>query len=308
MLLSVYLGHGFVSAVLFETNPFSVKGKVYIDIPYEADAFFSFSTVKQLEKVLVEKLKITHETFESATKLLISSQNNLCLPTGWKSIHTVEEIVDSVSGRILHFDQNQFEKMLENDRERLNDYANAVYYNYPLRAEILSDIFKKVATEYWEMHFNPKINLKEVIVSLRQYDTKRAELIENEAVKNFANACSQNKIIEYTFDYGYFLLPIIAALIDQKNDPKVFFKENPIHVDMKLIIIPNMKDQLEFENNKGDALADFERKDDLLHLDIEEGDIIIIKSKDPKKKVHLELLGCKHGIYLDDREKNADKK
>lgn len=308
MLLSVYLGRGFVSAVLFETNPFSVKGKVYIDIPYEADAFFSFSTVKQLEKVLVEKLKITDETFESAAKLLISSQNNPCLPTGWKSIHTVEEIVDSVSGRILHFDQNQFEKMLENDRERLNDYANAIYYNYPLKTEILSDIFKKVATEYWDMYFNPKINLKEVIVSLRQYDSKRSELIENEAVKNFANACSQNKIIEYTFDYGYFLLPIIAALIDQKNDPKVFFKENPIHVDMKLIIIPNMKDQLEFENHKGDALTDFERKDDLLHLDIEEGDTIIIKSKDPKKKVHLELLGCKHGIYLDDREKNADKK
>lgn len=307
MLLSVYLGRGFVSAVLFETNPFSVKGKAYLDIPYEADSFFAFTTVKQLEKLLVEKLKITNEEFESAAKLLISSQNNPCLPTGWKSIHTVEEIIDSVSGRILHFDHTQYEKMFESDKDKLNSYANAVYYNYPVEKDILKEIFSKEANTYWDKYDNPRINLKEVIVSLRQYDTERAVLIENEAVKTFANTCFQNKIIEYTFDYGYFLLPIIAALIDQKNDPKVFFKENPIHVDMKLIVIPNMKDQVVFENEKGDVLADFERKDDLIHIDIREGDTVIIKSKDPKKKVHLELLGCKHGIYLDDREKNANK-
>lgn len=306
MILSCFITNHFISAVLFDTDSFRVVSREYISIPFESDYFSKLVSTSKLKDLIVEKLKMDPVEYDSLKKIAILSRDDDKIES-WGKIYTLREIQESVANRILAIDLYDNEGAFRNNKKLANTYANYKFYHKPLTEEILEHALKYAINGYLDYSVLTPNSLKEVILCIEENNDLEADsFLMKKILKLIAEDTYFNQIFEITFDFGYFIIPIIAALLETKTDPSTFFKKNPIHIDYKLLVVPDLDEDLQVLTKDLREISPQNDKIGLKYVEGTDKDIIKVRSKNPKTKLNLEFNGCRYGVYIDPSPKNKN--
>ncbi|MDQ5981312.1 MAG: hypothetical protein QG570_59 [Patescibacteria group bacterium] len=303
MLLSLFVSNNWISAVVLDVDPFSVINRAFIKHTYSADPFFNTMDSTRLKDILCHNLEISPIEFDSADKIAVFNGQIKDIEH-WQT-YSFQQILTSLGDRVLFINFDNAFEAFKNEPELLNRYANFVAYNEDFDSKVVDKITRYRIRQHFQNSINPKAHLQEFIVTFEDLDDDIERKIRPLVVEEFANICDINHIFEFTYDYGCFMIPTLAALIHSKTDPVSFFKTNPIHIDQKLVVIPNTEDKLDLyiDEKKPEEKHDLKK---ITKFKINEKQTLTIKLDDPKNKVDLEVLGCSNGVYLDARSKQDD--
>ncbi len=306
MILFCYITSHFISVVLFDIESFRVVAREYLPLPYEDSDFFKPLSTQKIKALITEKLKMDSVEYDALKKIAVMIHDDDKIE-GFSKVYPLRQIEESLSNRILPINLYLNDFAFKKDKKLANKYANYRFYHRPLSDDLLTTVLDQSIANYINACVLSPNSLKEIILSFEENkDLDADSYIMKKIVKLFANNTKINQMYEITFDFGYSIIPIVAALIETKTDPVSFFKENPIHVDYKLVVIPNTDGTIQILSEDLRELDPKKDANELLYVECIDKNLLKIRSKNPKTKLNLEFNGCRYGVYLDLSDKKVN--